>query len=1150
MKRYLNNLCIPFILFSLIGFPASAQLVLTTYTGQTEITAPTSVTLRDPIHIVPTPGTSVRIYTTGVNTIPCAAVISGASSNQNYISTKVFKRAGFFSAEEVNKTGLNVCEVNQTIQYFDGLGRPVQTVQVQGSPEFNDIILPITYDAFGREAVKYDIYTQSSNGGGFRPNALTEQDNFYASPPQGVKQNDWPLAISEFENSPLNRVRQQGFSGTDWQIGSGHTVRTIYSTNVVSEVKLWRTNTGGASSVEHYSAGRLYKTTVRDENWVASAPKTGTTEEFKDLAGRTVLKKIWESETNSLSTYYVYDDLGNLAYVLPPAVNEGTDRLPSFINSFTEADDVFKNFIYGYHFDNRNRPVEKKVPGKDWEFLVYNHADQIVLTQDKIMRNSGQWQFSKYDAFGRVIITGLYTDSRARFTIQNEVNDLPNDPLYKAWEVRNNNNSTGTGTGYSNTAFPTTATYYHGFNYYDDYFFYNNTFGLPSLPQVGSERTKTLLTGTRTTVLGTGTMLLTTNYYDADGRIIHSKSENHLNGTNAGTDVVNNEWNFDGSLKTSSRVHVANGVSTTIANEYVYDHVGRKKATKSKINSGDWVTLSNLSYNEIGQLISKGQHSTDGVNFLQSIGYTYNERGWLTGQNSGLFNFSLGYNSGSTPQYNGNISTQSYTNGGAANAFSYSYDKLNRLIVSSAGNGLGENITYDVMGNIKSLYRDNWGTNDYHIDQYQGNQLKSISGFTNGSYVYNENGNLISDGPNGNSISYNYLNLPQQVSGNQNVTYTYDATGNKLKKVSSSTGTTDYVGGIVYHGSGIIDFIQTEEGIARNSGGAYSYEYNQMDHLGNVRLSFKKNPVSQALEPLQRDDYYAFGLRKVAIGGTNKYLYNGKELQEELGQYDYGARFYDPVIARFTSVDPHAASYPSLSGYSAFANNPINVIDPDGRDIIGVTKKDAQNFRDDVYKVLADDRFAGVRSLISVKGSKFNKVDGDALAKAMGGITMSADEKAYVDMVTNTINSKTIHKVEYINISDDVSLEGGNAVSDHFKNNKFPSPLTPDGTLKAATLSIFGGEGFNVPTEKGSHSMIISGVAGGNTERAVTSGHEVFGHGIPSARREGNENNNNNAIRTDNLIRRILGLPQRDGKDHAGGPQGQITDPRKLPYTQ
>ncbi|MCJ0743866.1 RHS repeat-associated core domain-containing protein [Pedobacter montanisoli] len=81
---------------------------------------------------------------------------------------------------------------------------------------------------------------------------------------------------------------------------------------------------------------------------------------------------------------------------------------------------------------------------------------------------------------------------------------------------------------------------------------------------------------------------------------------------------------------------------------------------------------------------------------------------------------------------------------------------------------------------------------------------------------------------------------------------------------------------------------------------------------------------------LQRDDYYAFGKRKeVQSGGTNRYLYNGKELQQELEQYDYGARFCDPVIGRWNVVDA-LAEHPkqiNTSPYAYTGNNPISRID-------------------------------------------------------------------------------------------------------------------------------------------------------------------------------------------------------------------------------
>ncbi len=920
------------------------------YNNQTELSASGSVTLLPNFH-APS-GSNLRIFIQD----DCGSLSSMPSSNQNYVLTRIFKVPG------VNAQNLNdartLCQENQAIQYFDGLGRPLQTVQVGASPNYQDIVTPVAYDALGREAVKYQPYAAGGTSGSYRLSGITDQLAFYTG--QGsnssIKQTNNPFSVTIFERSPLNRVERQGFPGDAWQpsnVSTEHTARLAYGTNNSDTnygttgfaVRLFKANAVATVDHEHertlassgnYSASQLYLTISKDENWQASDGKKGTVEEYKDKEGQVVLKRMFNEKAGNievLSTYYVYDDLGNLSFVLPPGANP---------DAGVPNGTLLEQFCYQYRYDGSKRLIEKKLPGRGWEFMVYNKLDQLVLSQDSVQRNVGQWLFTKYDVLGRMIITGVYGSANTRAALEFAV-----DNHAVLWEERDNGNTNGAGTGYSHLAFPNAGiTNYHLFNYYDDYDFYNNTFGQPNgTTQVLASRTKGLLTGSRVNTLGTATMLLSVSYYDGYGRAIQTKSYHHLNN---GTDVVDKEYNFDGSLKNNIRTHLNNGNTTVVANSYKYDHMGRKSKTYqttygTPFTTGTEVLLSEMQYNEIGQLSAKKLH-----NGIQTTNYTNNERGWLkTSDSAPLFNMTLQYNDGAHQQFNGNISGQIYSNNGN-NMFTYQYDKLNRLVNGTA-TGMSEILDYDVMGNIKSLDRDNEGAKNY---SYIGNQLQNVTGLWK-TYEYDANGNATVDGRNGVALTYNHLNLPisasKEVAGRDaplNLTYTYDATGVKLKKISTqvSTTITDYVKGIQYTNN-VIDFIQTEDGIARNSGGNYTYEYNLSDYLGNVRTTFKVN--GSATEVLQRDNYYAFGLRKSALNDIgavsvqNKYLYNGKELQEELGmsgiagdgQYDYGARFYDPIIGRWNVVDPLAEMYRRLSPYNYAVNNPTRFVDPDGMSV-------------------------------------------------------------------------------------------------------------------------------------------------------------------------------------------------------------------------
>jgi len=934
MKKRFLTLLFLITLSTLKAQISGDDITLSVYSNQTNIQAARSVTLANGFHIPVQAGKTVTISVGGFQHI-----VSTPTVGQNYILTRTFRNAVKLNQLPNMRT---IDQENQTIQYFDGLGRPSQNVELMASPAFNDIVQHIEYDGFGRENTKYLPYAEKLGNGSLRTGAKALQADFYKDGvgwDAAVVKTASPYAVTVFENSPLNRVMEQGAPGTAWQPspaeGTGHTVKTSYGANAASgadAVALWVLTASGASSIKNYDARKLYRTTMRDENSVNTTDRSGSVDEYKDLEGRVVLKRVWENESKALNTYYVYDDFGDLRYVLPPAVTG---------SSFSElsADPTFANFdnyIYAYKYDERRRLVEKKIPGKGWEYLVYNKNDQVVLTQDAEQRARKEWNYSRYDAFGRITSSGLYTNT-AKVT-RTEVAALVDAATGPLWETRS-----GADYPAPATTFPLVGT---GItitplivNYYDDYAFS----GAATLAANGitkSTNIKSLQTGAKIYRTDGTLPLLTVMHYDDYGRVIQTASKNHLDGT----DYVTNTYSFPGELLTSTRVHTpATGGATTIITTNEYDHVGRLVSTKERIGSQGEVTLASNSYNEIGQLKSKAVGKTSlESDFVNTTTYTYNERGWLSKSSSPKFSQQLKYQDGTNPQWNGNISQQLWGDDATLpNTFSYQYDKLNRLTSGTNGQtgtaSIAEVITYDDlgMGNIKTLKRDALAVTTY---TYTGNKLMSLSGGLSGNYTYDANGNAKTDRM-GMAITYNYLNLPQTAKkAGTDVAFLYNAAGVKLQKLSKIgtspniiTTTRDYVGGIEYN-NGTIDIIHNSEGYAQKNGTNYVYHYNLTDHLGNVRATLKRGATT--IDVAQRDNYYPFGKRKVVAGGNNKYLYNGKEIQGELGdQYDYGARFYDAEIGRWNVIDPLAEKYVSISPYVYAANNGIKFIDPDGREI-------------------------------------------------------------------------------------------------------------------------------------------------------------------------------------------------------------------------
>lgn len=920
-----------------------------------------------------------------------------------------------------------------SIQYTDGLGRALQSIQVQGSPGLKDLIVPFAYDKMGRSVKSYLPYAEpAGTSGAFRSNAATQAVSFYSPTAPGatkIPTDTQPFAQSVYETSPLGRIVEQGEVGAVSQPGTGHSIRASYQVNSTDDGINYYVDDGIDIFTFPFAAGTLTKTIVTDENGHRLAV-------WKDRQGRTVTRTQLDAPLPDYSTDYYYNDLGQLTFILTP---------------LAKKDHNFGSDLYMFYYDSLGRVVSKKDPEKGWVYTVYNHSDQPVLSQDSNMRAKHQWVYMKYDAEGRMVQTGIYTNTNVltRKAMQAYC-DNNFAVLWETWQP---------GVGYTNNAFPQQSevpvnvplTMYTQF-YYDDYTFpeatakpfQTNTYGTSP-----TARTMGMLTGSSVYVLGSSNQrLITVNYYDKQNRLIQQIGDNHL----GRVDVVNNQYNFTGQLTRSERIiRPLQDTVVDIKDRYVYDHLNRLMDTYESFRGAAEVDISHNVYNEIGQKVSEGLHArgivppgslpasasvitetgtvtgtkydiaTDSVllkpnfsytasgtnAFVASIGkifaqsqeFRYNIKGWVTNINNGtlsndgvtqtdpnaLFGESVTYYessplAGAVPQYNGNISGMTWRNkieasgkpGVATGGQGYTigYDNVNRLSTTSYFTQTGSTFTrktndalteqvplYDEMGNIYNLNRKD--KNGFIVNSLfytygtLGNQLTKVIDnglhLITGTFSYDGNGNMLTDTYKGITIHYNYLDLPDTISkGSSKLVFTYDAAGNKVYKQLIVSGTVvsqrhyiedaEVVATSSIATDGKIESIAMDEGRVVNTGaGGYQYEYHLQDHLFNNRVSFRV-AHNGTVQLSQVQNYYPFGgimgdsTMNYTTTPTDLYRYSGKEQQTELdlNTYDFGARHYDPLLARWMSMDPLAVGYEEQSPYGYVGDNPLNMIDPDG----------------------------------------------------------------------------------------------------------------------------------------------------------------------------------------------------------------------------
>ena len=841
-----------------------------------------------------------------------AALMTGILVQAQLSSQKTYQASVYFKKTTTNNSSFisDPAIVMSEVTYFDGLGRPVQQNQIKRMPAEKDLVTHIEYTLNGNRIKDFLPVPIAGLSGGFASDALNTTLNYYNVPSFDYTKN--PYSEKLLEKAPGGKVLAQGAPGNDWNVNNtsnNHAIKFDYrinrqedavkkyvvSTNYHELFKFYENNIAFSGV---YPENELYKIITKNENWVSG--KDNTTEEYKNKLGQIVLKRTYNLEV-AHDTYYIYDKFGNLVYVIPPLANG--DISPSTLNSL----------CYTYTYDYRNRLVQKKLPGKEMEFMIYDQADRLVAegpVLDPFGGSQRGWLITKYDVFNRTVYTGYYNGLSTDFA--NSIylrNWLGTQVTMNESKSSGDNIISGASVRYTNTVEPISSLQLLTVNYYDDYNYpgaptsFAAIEGVVPIQKVNNQQTGNWVRTLSSSASSNGS--ISYKLYDDKYRII--KTAKFL--SEVSYTQVEFQLNFRGLvLKKTTKNKLNNNTQETIVTEkFDYDHAERLLKHQHKVNNNPEESLVDITYDDLGNLITKKVGGYVGATLpLQKVDYKYNIRGWLTDINdvsfsnteNDLFSYKLYYNKYKTTSFspaqlindisfNGNITfAENRTkHDNIRKGYKYTYDKLSRLTDSGYYEGdilysklpkseFREAITYDKNGNIMRAYRlgKEIDGQEVEIDDlvytYEGNKLIKVmdatanpEGFNDGNntgidYSYDGFGNLISDlNKKISSISYNHMNLPCEITFPfGKIKYTYDALGTRMSKLVLFDGEEPLV---VFYMDGFqyvlntLKFFPTSEGYVRYNNNQYSYVYNYTDHLGSVRLSYEDINKNGAIEPTE-----------------------------------------------------------------------------------------------------------------------------------------------------------------------------------------------------------------------------------------------------------------------------------------------------------
>ena len=622
----------------------------------------------------------------------------------------------------------------QTIAYYDGLGRPIQTILKGASPDGHDLADRTEYDSMGRlSRVWQAARSPYSNGDPVDSVVLVPAaTSFYG--------DTAPFRETCYDGSPLDRIRKVTGPGQAWhQADKGVTRGFLTNSESITLDSLH------CRKYNFFLSGNTGITFEPDNlrPWPAGSLSVSRTEDedgrvllvFKDMRDLVVLERRLAAKAQGNSsaiyadTYYLYDDAGRLIAVLPPELSNYFAQ--GYWSGSSGSDPKVDGFAYQYRYDSRGRMIAKKLPGAAWTYYIYDKSDRLVLTQDGNQRLRNEWSFRLQDALGRECLTGTLTETYNAFS----------SPLSTTLVAAIRDRSSGIygalhGYTVSGMTLPSNAEVLT-VNFWDDYSFLDHESDMTGtaynyVPPTSDEieygksygaDAQGLLTGRWCKALGDVPDTWTANaardswYYDDHGRTVF-----HVKCYPSGNRMIERMgYSFAGELTNRLRtMQFPGNTGKTEEYTYTYDGWGRLKDTFHSL-SGTTIKLASNNYDVVGRLASTSRGGTSVQNSPAALAssYSYNVCDWLMEIKGPLFSETLFYETkrpgnALASQWAGNISSAEWKTSASpldSTWYDYGYDLLGRLTQAKLGHSSSptdlhdRTYSYDLNGNMKSRIR-------------------------------------------------------------------------------------------------------------------------------------------------------------------------------------------------------------------------------------------------------------------------------------------------------------------------------------------------------------------------------------------------------------------------------------------------------------